>query len=86
MPQVRRLFLDSAFDADTVKMMGEVFEAAWRMVEPAFNLQPQATIDDGRATLAKAIIHFVSQGMLNTDVLTDEAIRAVKLTNPSLPF
>jgi len=86
MPQVRTLFLDPAFDADTVAMMGDTFDAVWRMIEPAFNLQSQATIDDARTTLARAIIHYVSQGIVRADILKDEAIRAVKLTYPTLPI
>ena len=57
MPNARRLIHDSAYDADTVAMMGDAFDAAWGMIEPAFTGQPQATIDDARTLLASTIIH-----------------------------
>ena len=84
MPQARRLIDDSAYDADTVAMMGGTFDAAWGMIEPAFNGQPQATIDDARILLARAIIHHVKFGLLQPEPLKKEAIGTVRRRYPTL--
>ena len=84
MPQARRLILDSAFDADTVAMMGDVFDAAWGLIEAAFNGQPQSTIDDARTLLASNIVHQVKVGLSHPDILQEEAIRVVRQRYPSL--
>ena len=84
MPQVRRLFLDSAFDPDTVKMMGELFDQAWASIEPAFSRLPRATIDNARTVLARNIIEDSKIGLLQPDVLKAEAVEAVRRKFPSL--
>ena len=84
MPQARRLIDDAAYDADTVAMMGDVFDAAWGMIEVAFKGQPQAIIDDARILLARAIIHHVKVGLSHPDVLQEEAIGTVRRRYPSL--
>ena len=84
MPQVRRLFLDSAFDPDTVKMMGELFDQAWASIESAFGGLPQATIDYARTVLACSIIEHSKIGVLQPAALKAEAIGAVRQKFPSL--
>ena len=84
MPQARRLILDSAFDADTVAMMGDVFDAAWGLIEAAFTGQPQATIDDARTLLASTIIHQVKLGLSHPDILQEEAIKMMRERFPTL--
>ena len=85
MPLIRRLFADSAFDSDMVRMMGEVFDTAWGMVAPAFNAQPQSTIDEARTILAKAILYRVGLGD-QAYIVKDEAIRVLKSNYPTLPI
>ena len=84
MPQIRRLFADSAFDADDVKMLGELFDQAWASIEPAFNGMPKATIDNARTVLAQNIIEHVKIGLLQPEALKNEAIKAVRQKFPSL--
>ena len=84
MPQARRLILDSAFAPDTVAMMGDAFDTAWGMIEPAFNGQPQSTIDDARTLLASNIVHQAKVGLSHPDILQEEAIRVVRQRYPSL--
>lgn len=84
MPQARRLIDDSAYDADTVAMMGDAFDTAWDMIEAAFKGQPQATIDDARTLLASTIIHQVKLGLSHSDILQEEAIRVMRERFPTL--
>ena len=84
MSQARRLIDDSAYDADTVAMMGDAFDTAWGMIEPAFKGQPQAIIDDARTLLASTIIHQVKLGLSHPDILQEEAIRVMRQRFPTL--
>ena len=84
MPQVRTLFLDSAFDPDTVKMMGELFDQAWASIESPFRGLPQATIDNARTVLARNIIQGVRGGLVQPEALKNDAIGAVRQKFPSL--
>jgi hypothetical protein len=84
MPAGHKLIHDSAFDADTVKMMGEVFDAAWGTIGPAFRGLPQATIDNARTVLASNIIQGVRVGLVHPEALKNEAIAAVRQRFPSL--
>ena len=79
-----KLIHDSAFDADTVKMMGEVFDAAWGELVPAFRGLPLATIDKARTVLASNIILGVRVGLVQPEALKNEAIAAVQQKFPSL--
>ena len=54
-----KLIDDAPFDPDTIKMMGEVFVAAWGKLVPAFRGLPLATIDNARTVLASNIIQGV---------------------------
>lgn len=85
MPEARELIGAAGFDADTVRWMGEIFDAAWALIEHAFQDQSQSTLDMARSTLAKAIIDHVSLGSRDRDVIKDRSIRMVKLTFQSLP-
>ena len=67
-------------------MMGDAFDTAWGMIEAAFKGHPQATIDDARILLARAIIHHVKVGLSHPDVVQEEAIGTVRRRYPSLRF
>ena len=82
MTNARKLIDRSAFDPDTVKMMGDVLEGAWAIVEPAFRAQSSATIDSARSMIATTVLSFVAAGLVSPDVLRDEAVSVVKRNFP----
>ena len=82
----RKLIHGSAFDPDTVKMMGELFDQAWASIEPAFSRLPRATIDNARTVLARNIIEHSKIGLLQPEVSKAEAVEAVRQRFPSLRF
>ena len=84
MPQAHKLIHACAYDDNTVAMMGDAFDTAWGMIEAAFKGHPQATIDDARTLLARAIIHHVKFGLTHSAVLQEEAVGAVRRRYPSL--
>lgn len=86
MPKTPRLLREAGFDADTVTVMGEVFDAAWTLIAHAFQGQSQSTIDTARSILAKAVIDHFGLGLRDRDLVKDRSIRMVKLTFPSLPI
>ena len=65
-------------------MMGDAFDTAWGMIEPAFTGQPQAIIDDARTLLSSTIIHQVKLGLSHPDILQEEAIRVMRERFPTL--
>ena len=84
MPHASKLIRDSAYDPDTVKLMGELFDQAWASMEPAFGGLPRATIDNARTVLARNIIHHVKNGLQEPEILKAKATDAVRQKFPSL--
>ena len=82
-----KLIHDSAFDADTIKMVDDAFDAAWGKIEPALKAQPQLIVDGARTLLSSAIIERVKvAGLMPPSILQDEAIGVVKGRYPQLPI
>ena len=86
MGHARKLIHDSAFDPDTVRMMGDAFDAAWGKIEPALKAQPPSIVDGARMLLSSAIIERVNVGLMHPSILQDEAIGVVKGSYPQLPI
>ena len=86
MTQARKLIRESSFDPDAVELVGEVFDAAWKHLEPALEAQPQSTVDGARTLLAATIIDRVKVGQMHPGILRDEAVGAVKGSYPQLPI
>lgn len=84
MPHARQMIHDTAFDPDTITLMGEVLYAAWTLARPAFSGQPQMTIHNARAMLARTIIEGVKAGLQHPDILQKEAMGAVRERYPHL--
>ena len=84
MPRARQLLDQAALDPAVVRMMGEVLDAAWHPIRPAFRDKPQATIDSARLTLARTILQLVKEGLVHPGILKDEAILAVRDRYPCL--
>jgi hypothetical protein len=82
MTKARKLIDGSAFDPDTVKMMGDVLEGAWVTIEPALRAQSPTTIESARRVLATTILSSVAAGLVSPDILRDEAVRVVKRNFP----
>ena len=74
MPRARQLLDRAALDPAVVLVMGEVLDAAWHQIKPAFRGKPQAIIDCARLTLARTIVHLVKEGVVHPGILKDEAI------------
>ena len=84
MPQARARIAGASYDADTVKMLGRVFDEAWTQIAP--NHTSRLAIDAARLKLANIILSFAaetyareigSSGHLNTQKRTGE--------NPEMP-
>ena len=83
MPRARQLLDQAALDPTVVQMMGEVLDAAWHRIKPAFRDKPQAIIDCARLILARTILHLVKEGLVHPGILKDEAILAVRDRYPA---
>ena len=87
MAHARKLMHDSEFDAATIKMVDDAFDAAWGKIEPALKAQPQSIVDGARTLLSSAIIERVNvAGLMPASILQDEAIGVVKSSYPQLPI
>ena len=78
MAEALKLIHDSAFDSETVTLMGQVFDAAWSKVAGYFETQPQAVVQQERTELARAIIHLASRGMVDPDMLEQTALNVLR--------
>ena len=81
----RALIEGSAFDAETVRMMGNV-DSAWAAIAPAFRDMPPAFISNARTLLASTVIARVKLGVVHSGLLATEAIEVVRGHFPSLRF
>lgn len=84
MTEALKLIQDSAFDSETVALMGQAFDAAWSDVASDFETQPQAVIDQARTKLAQAVIHLAATGMLEPDMLKGAALDVLRQSDPRL--
>ena len=76
----------SAFNPETVRIMGNVLDSAWAAIAPAFREQPQAITDRARTLLANTVIARVKLGVVHPGTLATDAIEVVRSHFPSLRF
>ena len=73
--------LPSAFDAETTRLLGESFDAAWEAVLAAGNpLADAGYVASLRETLAKSLIEMVRRGERNPDRLAEHALQPLGLS------
>lgn len=78
MPQVRALFGEAAFDAETTLIIAAAFDLAWLKLQGSQN--PLASPDSAASTrnlLARWIIGRARRGDIDAESLADEAVRAI---------
>lgn len=85
MSVVRRLSEATNFSPETVKMMGEVFDDVWAMVEPTYADHKPGEIKLARATLARRIIWLAERGQNDPDVLKTMARKTLTVTTREAP-
>jgi hypothetical protein len=73
-------------DPRSADLVDEVFDAAWRHLEPALEAQPPEIVDGARNLLVTTIIDRVRRGQVHPAVLHDEVIGVVKGSYPQLPI
>lgn len=78
MAEAQKLIHESAFDSETVTLMGQVFDAAWSDVASSFATQPQTAVEQARTKLAQAILHLVSTGMVEPNMLKQTALDVMR--------
>ena len=84
MAEAVRLVREATFEPATMEMMANVFEALWASLNDTFSDWPQAEINEAKITLAKAVIHFASAGVLDPVRLKDSALKAMTFAYPEL--
>lgn len=84
MAEAVRLVREATFDPATMEMMANVFETLWTSLNSTFRDWPHAEINEAKITLAKAVIHFASAGILDPERLKSSALKAMKFAYPEL--
>ena len=84
MAEAVRLVREATFDPATMEMMANVFETLWASLSDTFKDWPQAEINEAKITLAKAVIHFASAGVLDPARLRHSALKAMTFAYPEL--
>jgi hypothetical protein len=78
-PHVYSIISNAAFSPDTVRMMGEVFDQAWDVIEAVYEGQREAEVELARLALAKAVVLFAGLGNSDPGQLKDKALRILKM-------
>ena len=78
----RQLIYGASFGPETLKALGEAFDAAW--VELACNFGDPADIENARHKLANALLSVASVDSRDVDVLKRAALLLVDLDYPRL--
>ena len=63
MPRAARCIERATFDRDLSKTVGDVFNAEWHAIEPAFDGWQRPAIEAARTSLAKVAVHFARNGV-----------------------
>jgi hypothetical protein len=84
MAEAVRLVREATFDPPTMEMMANVFETLWVSLDDTFKDWPLTEINEAKITLAKAIIHFASAGILDPVRLRASALKAMTFAYPEL--
>ena len=80
MPQARARIAGASYDADTVKMLGRVFDEAWTQIAP--NHTSRLAIEAARLKLADIILSFAAEGQRNPEQLKARAVRTMTVDDP----
>jgi hypothetical protein len=75
MSDARNAIRTTAFDPDTLKMLGEIFDQVWAHVSAEF--EGYDRIEDGRIRLAAIILELAQDGQLGRHQITATASRLI---------
>ena len=67
-----------------MKALGDVFDAEWELIQPAFDGWPQPSIESARTTLARVALH-LAKGMTDPDVLGEKLHRVMRHSYAGVP-
>ena len=80
MPQARALVTGASYDADTVKMLGRVFDEAWSEIAP--NHTSSLAAQAARLKLANVILSFAAEGERDPAELKLRSVRTMTVDDP----
>ena len=80
MAQARALVSGASYDADTVKKLGQAFDAAWD--EIAANYSSTPAVEAARLKLANIILSFAAEGERDPEQLKARAVRTMNVDGP----
>lgn len=86
MTQARKLIQHAPLGPDANRLMGQVLDAAWRQIGPAFASWSPNAVSAVRVLLARTILQRVREGLTHPDALKEEAIQAVRGKYPTGPL
>jgi hypothetical protein len=76
--KARQLIDGASFGPETVKALGQAFDAAWAQIEGNFGGDPHE-IDRARMRLAEALLSIAKEGSRDVQALKNEALQAMAL-------
>ena len=80
MAKAQGMIWNAAYDAATVKLLGQAFDDAWAVVAPKY--QSPLTMEAARLKLANIVLNLAAQGERDPAVLTDKAVRTLTVDDP----
>jgi len=80
MPQARALVAGASYDADTVAMLGRVFDEAWAQIAP--NYTSTLAVQAARLKLANIILSFAAEGERDPAELKARSVRTMAVDDP----
>ena len=84
MPRAVRLIEAATFDPQIVRTLGDVFDAEWEAIAPAFEGWQQPAVEAARTSLAKVAIHFARKGVVEPEALRRKLHRVMQSSHAAL--
>ena len=81
---LRRLVAGEKLDPVILTGLNDILESVWTEVGPAFVGQPQDSIDDARAVIAKCLLYHARNGHRDPSTLKALALQALAGAYPQL--
>jgi len=73
------------FEPELLKTLGEVFDAEWELIQPAFDGWPQPSIESARTILARVALHLARKGVTDPDALGEKLHRVMRHSYAGVP-
>jgi hypothetical protein len=75
--RARRLLEGSSFGPEAMKVMGQAFDAAWRIIGQNFGDDPMVIIEEARYRLANCVLSVAREDSRDVGILMRNALEAM---------